>query len=178
MEQGLVAGRSCGSCTVCCIALAIDALELRKPVGQVCPHCVLDQGCAVYESRPAICRGWFCGWRQLDWLNEALRPDLSGILIFLTNEDLPPGFAGESGIEVLPLTAAGLKAEGLAEALGGFIGANVATFLRVAGTDGRAGSRWLLNDDLKAAAAQGHKAALLRDFRQLYTAALFMDHGG
>jgi hypothetical protein len=72
--------KSCGDCTVCCTALAIETPELRKQPGVACGHCTA-QGCGIYETRFPICRTYFCGWFGLPELDESWRPDKSGILI-------------------------------------------------------------------------------------------------
>lgn len=79
--KNLVADRVCGECTECCKFIAIDDPALQKPTNLLCPHCVQDAGCSVYESRPQPCRGWYCCWRMLDFLSDDWRPDKSGIVI-------------------------------------------------------------------------------------------------
>jgi len=44
----------CLRCGTCCVAPDIAALD--KPVGLRCPHLTEELRCAIYESRPAICR--------------------------------------------------------------------------------------------------------------------------
>ncbi|MFN7953067.1 MAG: YkgJ family cysteine cluster protein [bacterium] len=46
--------RECSKCGACCVAPDISALG--KAVGVRCPHLMADNLCAVYESRPQICR--------------------------------------------------------------------------------------------------------------------------
>ncbi len=46
----------CTRCGACCVAPDIAALD--KPLGQRCPHLTADNLCAVYESRPRICRDY------------------------------------------------------------------------------------------------------------------------
>lgn len=47
----------------------------------MCPHCVEGQGCSVYEVRPQVCRGFFCGWFFLPELGENWHPEQSGVVI-------------------------------------------------------------------------------------------------
>jgi hypothetical protein len=54
----ILEGRSCGTCTLCCKVLTIEALG--KPNGQWCPHCVKGRGCTIYSDRPNECRGFYC----------------------------------------------------------------------------------------------------------------------
>ena len=72
------ASRKCGPCHECCISMGIDALD--KPMGQPCNH-MCDNGCAIYPSRPAECREYYCAWR---WGHggSAERPDQIGMLLF------------------------------------------------------------------------------------------------
>ena len=53
-------GRACGSCSLCCKLVGIA--ELKKPMGQWCPHCLKHGGCGIYDSRPEECRTFNCGW--------------------------------------------------------------------------------------------------------------------
>jgi uncharacterized protein len=46
----------CNRCGACCVAPDIAALD--KPLGVRCQHLTLDNLCAVYESRPEICRAY------------------------------------------------------------------------------------------------------------------------
>lgn len=46
----------CTRCGACCVAPDIAALD--KPAGVRCRHLTADLLCAVYESRPRICRDY------------------------------------------------------------------------------------------------------------------------
>lgn len=74
----LIEDRDCGECTVCCEALKIE--ELSKPEGELCKHCEKGKGCTVYQSRPDVCKQWFCMWRWFPFAKN-VRPDKSGILL-------------------------------------------------------------------------------------------------
>jgi hypothetical protein len=78
-DLDLVPGRSCGECTVCCTAMAIDKPDIQKQAGATCRHCT--GGCAIYETRPRLCREYHCGWRQLPILGDDWRPDRSGVFV-------------------------------------------------------------------------------------------------
>jgi hypothetical protein len=84
-DRNLLPGRECGSCTVCCVVLAIDDPALTKSAGTACQNCT-GTGCGIYASRPQTCRDFVCEWRRLALLDEDWRPDLSGVLI--TGRDL------------------------------------------------------------------------------------------
>lgn len=75
-----VIDRQCGACTVCCVALKIDTDGLRKKAGVACRH-LSNQGCGIYARRPALCERFLCGWRLFGDLDEAWRPDRSGVLV-------------------------------------------------------------------------------------------------
>lgn len=47
---------NCTLCGACCVAPDIAALD--KPLGQRCPHLTAENLCAVYETRPQICRDY------------------------------------------------------------------------------------------------------------------------
>ncbi len=78
-DLDLVPGRQCGGCTACCTMLAIDKPDIQKEAGVTCRHCA--SGCAIYETRPQLCRDFHCGWRQLPILDDSWRPDLSGVFV-------------------------------------------------------------------------------------------------
>lgn len=66
--QRLVPGRSCDGCTLCCKVMSVAALD--KPKSVWCPHCAVGKGCKIYETRPPECRGFYCGYRQIVYLND------------------------------------------------------------------------------------------------------------
>jgi len=78
-DLDLVPGRSCGPCTLCCTVMAVDRPEMQKEAGVTCRHC--KGGCTIYETRPALCRDFHCGWRQLPILDDDWRPDRSGVFV-------------------------------------------------------------------------------------------------
>jgi hypothetical protein len=77
-ELSPIAGRECGDCTVCCLVPAIDKPEIQKASGTLCNHCT-GSGCAIYETRPPICRRFHCAWRLFDFFADEWRPDRSGV---------------------------------------------------------------------------------------------------
>jgi hypothetical protein len=133
----LVPDRSCGECTVCCEALIIDAPQLKKLPGVLCPHCVREQGCAIYEQRPPGCRDWHCLWRQAATLDESWRPDKSGILVMENLDGIPIGY-GQRGMvfELLDGDAARAAWPPLIDEVIRFIGARVPIYLSLPGPPG------------------------------------------
>jgi hypothetical protein len=88
-----LAKRQCGPCTACCVDLEIAAPELKKKARQPCPH--LDGGCAIYQTRPGVCRQFLCGWRLFEEMGDGWRPDLSGVLALRkAPSELPPAWQG------------------------------------------------------------------------------------
>lgn len=77
-DLDLVPGRLCGDCTVCCTVMAVDKPDMQKEAGITCRHCD-GKACTIYDARPALCRDFHCGWRQLPILDDHWRPDRSGV---------------------------------------------------------------------------------------------------
>jgi hypothetical protein len=75
----LLPGRACGSCTLCCKLLAIEALA--KPAGTWCGHCKVGAGCGVYDARPAECRAFHCGYLIWEQAGEHWNPARSKMVI-------------------------------------------------------------------------------------------------
>lgn len=97
-----LARRECGPCRTCCQELKIDAPELKKKGGVLCPHHT-GAGCGIYADRPKVCREFLCGWRLFEELGDEWRPDLSGVLIVKrASADMPKEFHGaEYGISIV-----------------------------------------------------------------------------
>jgi len=163
----LIADRSCGACNVCCVALTIDDPALQKVQGYRCPNTTRTHGCAIYDTRPETCRTFFCGWRQLKWVRETLRPDTSGVLFRLHNEISSETGEKRAGIIVTLLTGAALKAEGLAESVAAAVAAGVPVYLHVPGPPGHTSGMVRLNAALGDAVHFRDKAALLDVLRRL-----------
>ena len=166
VEPELVAGRTCGSCNVCCVALTIDDPALQKAQGYRCRHAQRDNSCAIYETRPQTCRTFFCGWRRLKWIRETLRPDSSGVLVRLHNEVSAADGTQRAGVIFTLLNGAALKAEGLAESVAAAVSAGVPVYLHVPGPPGYTAGRARLNEALGDAVHFKDKAAVLQILRR------------
>ena len=83
-----IADRACDDCVACCQVLNIDAPELVKPANQMCPHCT-GQGCAIYDTRPQVCRTWDCVWRRIESMPLETRPDHLGVLFTIDRQADP-----------------------------------------------------------------------------------------
>ncbi|PZQ58094.1 MAG: zinc/iron-chelating domain-containing protein [Phenylobacterium zucineum] len=70
--------KTCGSCTLCCKVLAVEALG--KPVGTWCQHRTA-RGCGIYEDRPAACRSFECIWLMDPEMPHRFRPDQTKVVL-------------------------------------------------------------------------------------------------
>jgi hypothetical protein len=96
----LIPGRDCGDCTVCCTWPTINKPEIQKVSGSTCKHCT-GGGCAIYETRFPVCRGYFCAWRTVDIFGEDWRPDKSGVLPYVETEGIAEDFDLSTGIGLM-----------------------------------------------------------------------------
>ena len=96
----LIPGRDCGGCTVCCVFPSINKPEIQKLSGARCRHCTAG-GCAIYDSRPPVCRGFYCAWRTVDIFSEEWRPDKSGVLAYVETEGVSDDFDLSTGIGLM-----------------------------------------------------------------------------
>lgn len=155
--MNLVAGRECGDCTVCCVALAIDQPEIQKAPGIVCRHCT-GAGCATYETRPTVCRTFYCHWRTDEELGDHWRPDKSGVLAFVETEDIPDSFERSTGIVLLlvanPLVT--IRERWLQDFVTKSVMRSIPLMLALSGPSGCGACKILLNtDEMLAAIARG-----------------------
>jgi hypothetical protein len=150
-HAGLVPGRKCGTCTVCCKEPTIESDSFRKVQGVLCEHCTPGEGCSIYHRRPQVCREFYCQWRRYAWLNESWRPDRSQMMLRATDDDVPEGYASSIGVvfDVLGPCEVLLRQATL-NVIGTLIDRNVATFLSAPGLPGWSTGRVLLNPSLEA----------------------------
>lgn len=83
----LLPDRQCGECMVCCEYMPISTAGLIKPAETLCDHCIVNQGCTIYETRPNVCRTWHCLWRRDAAMPDELRPDKSRMIFSLVVYD-------------------------------------------------------------------------------------------
>ncbi|HJT44488.1 MAG TPA: hypothetical protein VJ750_13430 [Rhizomicrobium sp.] len=93
----LIPGRECGECTACCVFPSINKPEIQKLSGARCRHCT-GRGCAIYDSRPPVCRSYYCAWRTVNIFGDDWRPDKSGVLPYVETEGIPDNFHFSAGI--------------------------------------------------------------------------------
>jgi hypothetical protein len=82
--SAVLAGKSCGSCTVCCKVMGVP--ELKKRPWDVCPHVATGQGCTIYAERPPSCRKFICGWLMDPHMGPELKPENCHVVFFQQNE--------------------------------------------------------------------------------------------
>ncbi len=81
--------RPCGPCTACCGGwMRLKVGDHAIAPGHPCPHAG-DEGCTIYDRRPAVCRDFVCAWaiNDLDY-PQWLRPDNARVI--LKYADLTP----------------------------------------------------------------------------------------
>jgi hypothetical protein len=179
-EIKLVPGRECGDCTICCSVPGIDKPEIQKPSGVACRH-LCGGRCDIYETRPPVCRGFFCGWRQLADLDESWRPDRSGVFIEFESLDNVPG---------LNLTLVGnplktLRQPWLIDFIASGVSRNLPLLLTLPGPVGHQGAKSLLNTRQMREAASVSRGRVkdllevaLKRLRQYDFKPHVMAHGG
>ena len=157
--DGLVSGRACGDCNLCCVVPVIDSPELTKLSGSVCRHS--KSGCDIYDTRPDICRRFFCGWRRTTLIPEGWRPDQCGVFVTLGTEGVPPRFGGAVGV-TLGLVGNPLKTvrqPWFVDYVAGAVTKRIPLFLQVPGPVGMKAAMLLLNGpEMDAAAAKARAA--------------------
>ena len=79
-EDGVVPGRVCGTCAMCCKVFAIP--ELDKGVQQWCRHVLQGRGCAIHPTRPTVCRRFICHWLRNPHLGPEWQPNRAKFLIY------------------------------------------------------------------------------------------------
>lgn len=75
----LAPGRVCGECTACCKIMAFEAPGFSKPQDKLCQHANVSS-CRIHASRPRPCREFFCLWRHVPAMPDAIRPDRIGVM--------------------------------------------------------------------------------------------------
>lgn len=70
---------------MCCLLFPV--WELNKKPGQECVHCVLKEGCSIYDSRPQSCRDCTCDWLINEEVPEELRPDKCNVTFEKSTEE-------------------------------------------------------------------------------------------
>ena len=73
--------KTCGDCSQCCRVLSLYIDDELKPQGYWCKYCN-QPGCSIYTTTiPKSCKDYFCGWLQNEDIPENLKPNRSGIVL-------------------------------------------------------------------------------------------------
>ncbi|HEJ1056908.1 TPA: YkgJ family cysteine cluster protein [Pseudomonas putida] len=84
--------KECGPCNMCCITLKIDEPDLKKDADSPCKNLSPQKGCAIYESRPSLCKNWKCAWLMMPKIPNYLRPDKCGFIIKVEMSEAQPEY--------------------------------------------------------------------------------------
>ena len=156
--------KSCGDCHACCVELLIDTPEIQKKGGTPCVH--LSGGrCGIYDKRFKICREFLCGYLLFSELDEAWRPDRSGILVLqIAQASLPAAYQGAgNGIQLLVTgDEAAILRPGFAEYVFGLVLGRVGVYLTALMP------RAMLNPYLEPFVAAGDLEAMRRALLHVY----------
>jgi hypothetical protein len=143
--QRLVPGRECGACRVCCAAPSIDTPEIQKLSNSPCRHS-LGGGCDIYETRPPVCRAFFCGWRRSAAFPDDWRPDQSGIFAMLETNTLPPYGPLAVGINLVGNASETVRRPDFIDFVIRNLRSNIALYLMLPDGKGKEARRLSLND--------------------------------
>lgn len=80
-----VAGRACGTCTMCCKVHYIG--DFNKQPGVWCQHAQPGRGCKIYDDRPQICRDFYCQWMMDGSFGPEWKPDTAKFVVSLMPGD-------------------------------------------------------------------------------------------
>ena len=156
----LVADRTCGECSVCCVALNVDTKEFQKLPGVPCTHLRKGGGCSIHATRYPVCHVYHCAWRYLGFLGEDWRPDKSGVLIDFQTEDLPAHYPKRPGIRLTLVDKTKALQPPFYDLVARLVAQDVPVILAVNGPPAHFPAGALLNDSLKEGVAN-------RDFSQV-----------
>ena len=164
-----IENRICGACTVCCIVPPVRSSSFSKTSGVSCIHRRIGKGCAIHATRPEVCRDWFCGFRTLEFLTEAWRPDRCGLLVVPEQEDIPLTFSRRQGLKLIAFREADdLLAPFVVDMIAGLVFGQVPAFVSVPGPIGHHGAKALINGALFAAADRRDRKFIQTYLRDLY----------
>ena len=166
---GLVDGRECGQCTICCTALKINEPDFKKLAGVTCGHCVNGVGCSIYDSRYDVCREWHCGWRRFAWLSPEMWPQTSGIMVRIRHASEEQAAGPRLGLTFHVLTShLALYTKPVWNAIGTAILNGIPTYLGVSAPVGYEGRTVYLNDALRSAFERRDGGEIKRALRRAY----------
>jgi hypothetical protein len=158
----VIADRHCEGCTACCEFAPIRVEELHKPANTLCQHCAEGQGCTVYDARPTVCRGFYCGYFFLPELSENWHPLRSGVVIRSEHFD-------EDVITLLILELSSfLVSEEFAGMVGAWVESGIGVEFERVGPPGHLPAKMRMNEILEEAVASRD----LREMQKMFAWAL------
>jgi hypothetical protein len=154
------------------VELTIEDPKLQKAAGVVCGNLTAAPACAIYADRPRTCELFFCGWRQLRWIDDHMRPDESGVLILVhtATHGLQAGIC--LGVGFLILDPRSLESQRLARAVAATVAAGVPVSLHTPGPPGKPASQVRVDEVLRGAVWGGNNAAVLAILKQAHAQGL------
>jgi hypothetical protein len=129
--------------------MLVDSPGFQKMPGILCTHCAPHKGCDIYETRPPICRNWFCAWRLSDLFDDSWRPDISGVLMTFVDKNIPESYVQEAVELLLIDIKTALAREELYQFIFNAVGKRVPLFLTLPGPPGHASAGVFLNTILE-----------------------------
>ncbi|MBJ3783784.1 hypothetical protein [Devosia sediminis] len=158
MSLTIIEGRECGRCTACCGFAPIRTDTLRKPANSLCLHCAEGQGCTVYDVRPQVCRGFYCGYFFLPELGPNWHPENSGVVI------RSESFNNDTITILILRLSEFLISEEFAGMVGAWVQAGIAVEFERVGPEGHLPAKMEINDFLEDAVAAGD----LREMQKVF----------
>ncbi|HEV7345732.1 MAG TPA: YkgJ family cysteine cluster protein [Devosia sp.] len=153
-----IEGRECDGCTACCSFPPIRTETLQKPANTICQHCVEGKGCTIYEVRPRVCRGFFCGWFFIPELGPEWHPSNSGVVLRTESSD-------DEAVTLLILRLSSfLVSEEFAGMVGGWVAEGIGVEFERLGPPGHLPAKMRMNELLAEAVASRDLRAMQKVF--------------
>jgi hypothetical protein len=157
VQTGLVPGRQCGACTVCCKILPVNVRGLQKTANVLCRHVEEGQGCRIYSERPGVCRSFYCEWRLNPQLPATWRPDKCAIFIQRIArehiDNIPEAYASDHAVAFMLLSPESIDRPAVVEAIAQYIYRRIPVFLAIPGPAGYLPAQIFLNERMERSAA-------------------------
>jgi hypothetical protein len=164
----LVAGRDCGDCMVCCTVPAVDNPDIQKRAATRCRHCSGGSGarCGIYDTRPKVCREFYCGWRRMPAWGDEWRPDKSHIFTFMETVETPVGLQQALTLMLTGNPLMTVRQSRVIDFIRAGILSGLPIYLSLPSPAGHSPHRVLLNTHERFAAAQ-HSAGQVKQYLEL-----------
>lgn len=173
-QPAVASARQCGTCTVCCKILPVATKQLNKTANVLCRHCEEGRGCRIYETRPVVCRGFYCEWLLNPQIPATWRPDKSGIFIERIArqhiEGIPKTYAADYAISFMLIRPEAIDRPAVIETIAEYVARRVAIFLTIPGPPGYLPAQLFLNEFMETAVAKRDSAGMMVTLRQAFAA--------